>query len=274
MSYTALEASVAAGRPVRFYLFERGTDRWAYTAADRDIRLQTVDWIHTAISDDGFRQTGESSADVMKVTMPADLPVPQLYRGAPPSAEVWLTIREWHYGDADEPLNMPVVWVGSVSGVSFPESDRAEVSCEVLSSSMDRTGLRITWMRSCPHAVYQRGCFADKALHEVDATVVSLTGATIDYSSTTMLPAGRAAGGYVEWSIGGGNFEQRGIEVHAGATLTLLGGTDGLAPGTAISVFPGCDGTKTMCNDVFNNLPNHGGFDLPGKSPFDGTQAF
>ncbi|MEG1971202.1 MAG: phage BR0599 family protein [Burkholderiaceae bacterium] len=275
MSYTSRESSIAAGQPVRLYLFERGALRWGYCSADRDLTLQAREYKATAISDDGLRQTGETSADLLRITLPGTQEVPQLFRGAPPSAEVWLTIREWHWGEADIAANVPVVWIGTVSAVNWPAADRAEISCETLSASMDRVGLRLTYMRSCPHALYDRHCRVDRNRHKLAATINAITGNTIGYSSPAMLPEGRAAGGYLEWAIGSGELERRSILGHSGSTLTLLGGASGLSNGQGITIYPGCRQTVEDCQTTFSNLDNYGGFNaMPGVSPFDGNPAF
>lgn len=275
MSYTAREASIAAAQPINLYLFERGALSWAYCDADRDMVLQGRPWAAVAISDDGRRQTGQASADTLTVTLPGDLPVPQLYRGAPPSAEVWLTVRAWHWGDSGSLADVPVVWTGTVAGVSWPQADRAEIACTPLSASMDRVGLRMGYMRACPHALYDTHCGVDRNLFKAAGSVVRVDGAAIDYGSGSMFPEGRMAGGYIEWSIGGGELERRSVLQHTGITLSLLGGTDGLQVGQAITLYPGCQHTTADCAGYFNNLDNYGGFPaMPGKSPFDGDPVF
>ncbi len=161
------------------------------------------------------------------------------------------------------------------TSVSWPDVDRAEIACQPLSASMDRVGLRLTYMRSCPHALYDVNCGVNRDQFKVAATVSTLTGSAIEYSSAAMLPDGRAAGGYIEWSIGSGELERRSILAHSGSTLTLLGGTDGLSAGQAITVYPGCRQTTADCHDYFANLDNFGGFPaMPGTSPFDGNPVF
>lgn len=275
MSFDAFEASLFYGSPQRLYLFERGAWSWAYCAADRDLALLSRHWSAIAITDDGIRQTGEPSADALKITLPGDLPVPQLYRGAPPSAEVWLTVRDYHWGDTDTLSSMPVVWIGTISSVSWPQVDRAEISCAPLSSSMDRLGLSLSYLRACPHALFDRNCGVDRSAFGVSGVIVALDGQSIEYSSAAALADGRAAGGFIEWAIGLGETERRSILSHSGSVLVLLGGTQGLAPGQAITVYPGCRQTTDDCAMFFDNLLNYGGFPaLPGTSPFDGNPVF
>lgn len=275
MSFQSREISVATGQPVRLYLFERGATRWAYCSADRQITFQGYAYDPVAISDDGIRMTGEASADTLKITAPTDLPPARLFRGAPPSAEIWLTVRDIHYGETDIPGNGQVVWFGSIATVRWPQVDRSEISCQSLGASNQRPGLRLTWDRECPYTVFDGRCGAPRAAFRVGAAVVSLDGAAINVPAAAGYAAGWFSGGWVEWAIDGGEVERRGIESHSGSVLTLLGGTDGLASGMTVGVYPGCDGLIQTCNDKFANTDNCGAIkDLPGKSPFDGNPVF
>ncbi len=275
MTFDSRERSVASGQPIRLYLFARGALRWAYCSADRDVAFQAVTYKAMPISDDGVRITGEASADVLKVTAPATLEVAQLFRGAPPSSEIELTVRDYHYGEADSSTSSQVVWVGSVSGVRWPQPDRAEIACESIGASMDRTGLRLTWERNCPFTVFDADCKADRASRAVSTTLTAITATTITAAAFSAKPDGYFAGGYVEWGVGAGELERRGVESHVGSVLTILGGTSGMAAGLAIAALPGCRQTAEYCNSEFNNLDNFGGIrHLPGKSPFDGQPMF
>ena len=275
MTFDTRERSLATAQPVRLYQFARGTLRWAYCSADRAITFQGVVYKAVAISDDGVRLTGETSADVLTVTGPASLEVAQLFRAAPPSAEISLTLRDYHYGEADVASSARVAWVGSISAVRWPQADRCAIACESISASMQRPGLRLTWERTCPHTIYDRRCGVDRNTFAVAATVQALTGTTLSSATFAAQAAGYFGGGFVEWAVGGGELERRGIEAHTGSDLVLMGGTAGLAGGLAVTAYPGCRQTNSYCNTKFNNLVNFGGVaHLPGKSPFDGTPVF
>lgn len=275
MTFDSRERSLATAQPVRLYQFARGTLRWSYCSADRAITFQGTTYKATPISDDGVRLTGETSADVLTITAPASLEVAQLFRGAPPSAEISVTVRDYHYGEADAAASARVAWVGSISGVRWPQADRSAIACESLAASMQRPGLRLTWERTCPHTIYDRRCGVDRNAFAVAAAVQALTGAAISSGAFAARPDGYFGGGFVEWAVGGGELERRGIEAHTGSDLVLLGGTQGLVAGLAVIAYPGCRQTNTYCNGTFNNLANFGGVaHLPGKSPFDGSPIF
>ncbi len=272
MSYQSAESSIASGRPIRLYHFERqGVWSRSYTNADRNIVHQSVSYSAIAIDDDGIRLTGEASADQIKITGPADCGPAPLFRGAPPSDDVWLTVRDYHYAEPDLPESSLVVWVGTVSTVRWPQIDRCEILCDSLSASMRVTGLRLTYERTCPHTIYDTSCGVDRHLHRRPSRVSAVDGASIVCGASEPV----FAGGFVEWTISGGLIERRGIVAQDGNKLTLLGGAAGIAAGQDVMLYPGCDQSIECCRARFNNTDNNGGFrHLPGKSPFDGTPVF
>ncbi len=273
MTYDLTERSAAAARPVRLYRFTRGTLAWRYCSADRDIvhQAQTFKALRGGIKDGGIRQTGQGSPDLLKLTAPADLEVAQLYRGAAPSSPIQLTVFARHYG-VDDYL---VIWSGEIRSVKWPALDRCEISCSPLTERMEMQGLRLGWERNCPHALYSTACGVDMNLYRVESTVQGMDGASISNGAFAAYPAGHFTGGLVEWSIGGGEYERRGIEAHSGSTLTLLGGSGGLGLSQVIRVYPGCAQTVASCKNRFDNLANYGGIPhLAGKSPWDGSNVF
>lgn len=268
MSFSAAEKSIAAARHARLYQIERSeTVVWRYTSADRAITWDGHTWEPLAISDDGVRMTGEASADALKITLPATAPAAQLFRSTPPSVEVFVTLYDYDAGENDA----LVAWVGSISAVIFTQPGAAQLSCASLSASMQREGLRLKYEMACPHSVYDRMCGVIKALYAMPVTVTALDAVSVTVvraSDGANLPdVGYYLYGAAEWAQDGAT-ETRGIEATSGTgTLTLLGGTDGLGASDSLTIYPGCDGTRAMCQNRFNNLLNHGGFPhMPGES--------
>lgn len=273
MSFDSRERSLADGQPIRLYQFSRGVLRWAYNNSDRDIthNNQVFKTLRGGISDSGIRQTGESNVDGLKITAPADLEVAALYRGMPPSGEVALTIFDLHYQEAD----FVVAWAGSIQSVSWLARDRCQVVCQSLSARMSMQGLRQGWERPCHRSLYDLGCTVNRDLFRVNTSIQSLTGAAVSNGAFASFPDGYFTAGFVEWSIGSGEYDRRAIERHNGSLLTLLGGTAGLGNGQELRVYPGCDQTIQTCAARFNNHLNFGGiWHLAGRSPFDGNPVF
>jgi len=272
MAFNDRESSPADGRPIRLYLFERPPVYWGFTSADRDITFQSRDYRAVPISDDGIRQTGEASADAITITCPDDLDLVRIFTGHPPSDEIWLTIRDSHFGLPDDPTSAIVVWSGSIQMVRWTKPGESEIVCQSMTASMSRPGLRLSYERNCPHSLFDTSCRVARALYRFDTTISSLTGAAISLVSIGGMDY---TNGYVEWINSFGIPERRAIESQDGTTLTLLSGTAGLVAMQSISIFPGCDQTSATCSGVYDNMDNYGGIrHMPGKSPFDNNPFF
>lgn len=270
MSFDSREASLADGAPLHLYDFARGTVHWRYTGADRDLVYGGLTYSATAISDDGARQTGQTTADLLTITAPHDIAVAQQFRVLSPSMEVSLTRFDLHYGEPEALVS----WVGSIVSVSRPTSDSCRIGVRTLAASFDRPGLSLGWERGCPYAVYDHNCTLNPDSFKLTTVLASLSPDAIESALFDTFPDGYFDGGYVEWDIEGG-LERRGIESHAAGVLILFGGTYGLSNGQSVRVFPGCPQTIAACDTKFGNLFNYGGFPaIPGKSPFDGDPAF
>lgn len=273
MSFDSRERSLADGAPVRLYEFSRGVMRWLYNGSDRNITIgpQVYLALPGGISDNGIRQSGESKQDAFVITAPADIEVAQPWRGVRPSAEIGLRVLDMHYGDSETVCR----FVGTIASVKWPRLDTCTITCQDVESSMERPGLVDTYSRTCTTTLYSTLCGVNRDLHRVDTTIQSMVGVSISNGAFAGYPDGWFAAGFIEWPIGSGEYDRRHIETHAGSDLQLLGGTEGLAVGMAIRVFPGCDFLDGTCDSKFDNLPNlRATPHMDGKSPFDGEQVF
>jgi uncharacterized phage protein (TIGR02218 family) len=271
MSFDSLETGIATGKPVRLYLFERGVRTWAYCTADRDIEFSGVTYQGVAVMDDGLRQSGESSADMLTITMPADLSFLDQYRYQAPSDEIFVTVRDLHWPD----LYGRVRWSGSVQAVRRTSDAEADVICRSWLAMMDEAGLRQCYGRSCPHTLYDHRCLVSRAAFAEMATVTAVSGRSLTAAKFAALDDGYLKVGYVEVSIGDGLLERYGIELHAGGTIALLDLPVAIAAGSVVTAYPGCDRTITTCDERFNNTANYGGQPhIPDKSPFDGNPVY
>ena len=195
MSFESIETSLAEGRPLRLYRFTLGGLSWYYTSGDRDIAHQgeTYRTLTGGILDDGIRQTGQDTPDQITLTAPADIEVAQLYRGHPPASEVVLTIFNRHTGLDDYLL----AWSGNVRNVKWEGIDRCEIMCAPVSERMTTTGLRLSWCRACPYALYSRTCGVNAASWRVAGLVQAVDGAAITVPAAAAYPDGYFTAGYV-----------------------------------------------------------------------------
>lgn len=272
MSLETLERSREDAQPLALYSFALGGQVWRYTGADADVIAGGHTWKAATISDDGVKQSGEATSDGLTITTSTDIGPVMVHMKTPPSMPIRVRI---YYKDNDN-IAIAQRYAGEISQVDFPSPGSATISCETLSASMRRSGLRLGWQRTCPYALYDElTCKVNKADFGVDAIIMRDLHGKITVEFATTQPEGWFNGGFIEWTGAIRGYEARMVEAHVGNDLTMFGPTDDLFPGLAIKVYPGCNLTTTDCIDKFNNLVNNGGCKfMPGKSPFDGTPVF
>lgn len=156
-----------------------------------------------------------------------------------------------------------IAWHGRISNVRI----RGKKVILVIDSSvtlLKRTGLRKRYQRSCPYALYDKGCNLSKESFAVSATVSSMGGITIIVPEAATYADDHFSGGIIEAADG----SLRYISSHTGDTLTLLRELPGLVTG-AVTIYPGCDRSRNVCSARFSNLDNFGGFPfIPLVNPF------
>lgn len=271
MTYDVQERSNYEGRPINLYQFSVAGANWFYTDAQENVNVPGVGLFETCICSHGtIRRSGDSDADDVTVTLPASTAFATLYRGTPPSAPVRFTLRQRHMHD-DETV---VVWGGVVKSGRRKDRMSTELTCRTFTADLARPGVRLTWQRGCPHALYDSECKVARAAYAVSVQVSAAGGYGI-VAPIGSYPSGYFAGGIVEFTHVLGYTDTRAIESHSGSSLTLLTPADGIAAESFVTLYPGCDRTSLTCDVKFNNLLNYGGIrHLPTKSPFDGDPVF
>lgn len=270
MTFDAREISADAGRPIELFEFARDYQTWRYTSADREVTADSITYLPRAISRSAIDVSAEKARAGITITAPRDLEVADLYRVVPPSMAITLAVRQVHEGDGE----VVTLWTGRISTVEFL-GPAAQITCEPSFTALRRIGLRRMYQRQCPHVLYGSACGVNRTSYRADGLVESISGATVNVAAAALQVAGFYAGGYIEWEIASGIFERRFITDHSGAALTLSSSPFGLAGGTAVRLYPGCDHLLATCNAKFNNAANYGGFPfIPLKNPFGGEPIF
>lgn len=271
VSYDVREVSNHGGQRIKLYQFTLGGLNFYYTNAERDLTYQGKKYTAAAMSSGSVKQSGDPSQDDFTLSIPDDLMPAPLYKGTGPSMIVMVTIRTMHYGTPDA----PVQFIGELTDHNQPEIGRMEFTAQYLTAALERTGLRLTFNRSCPHALYDEGCKINKNDFAIPAVLTYVDGANIQAAEFAAKPDGWFDGGFFEWSIGPDTVNSRSVEAQVGNNFRVFGFTDGLEVGMTVTAYPGCARIIQVCFDKFNNVTNYGGFPaLPGKSPFDGTPVF
>lgn len=272
MTYEVIETSLHDGAPVELYEFRLGAQAWRYTSAAEAITANLVDWRPVSISRSEIEATSDMARNNLTLTLARDLEVPELFRIAPPSGVVTLTVHALHL--TDQAAETVVVWKGRVVNVAW-KGLAAELTCEPLYTSLRRIGLRRTYQRQCPHLLYGDDCRVVRAAHEVAGSAASVSGATLTVPEAGGYADGWFAGGMIELELTPGVITRRSIRTHTGQALGITHPIPGLGAGQAVTLIPGCDRTPTDCADKFDNLLNYGGWPyIPIKNPFSGGSVF
>jgi uncharacterized phage protein (TIGR02218 family) len=297
MSFSALQDDLVEGKPVRLFEFkigkygfgllpedpgydnpaQQGTTVYRYCDADSNISVAVgggpeVDWTGIPLNDKGITINGQAAGDVFELTLPISLPLAQRFRQmGPPSQTIALFVYEVHMSDSL--LEAQPVWVGEVGEVNFPTADTAVFQCHTLAAAFQRTGLRLTWSKQCPHVLYDGQCRLKLVDFLVPVTVTAIVdGAVITLD--TALDANIYPGGLLVWTNDDGYNETIGIESVSGFNVTVFGSTATLVGVTAASAARGCKRNPEACAEL-GNYDNYGGCPhIPEKSPFDGTPNF
>lgn len=271
MSYREYEESNYSGAPRILYEFRLGSNRWRYTNAQTTINVSGAIYRSISISHDEIAMSGEPNGESLTIQIAPGSEVARLFIGTPPSDTLSVVIRAQHRGDPDA----VIIWSGIVKSGKRTSAAEFEIICNSLMSTLNRNGLRLSWGRSCPFALYDRSCKVVPSDYSVTGQVASMGGSVVRSNAFAAFPDRYFSGGFVAFVGEYGTTERRAVERHVGNTLTFMGNTDGISVGNMVTAYPGCDRITSTCQSKFNNLANYGGFPhLPNKSPFDGDPVF
>lgn len=257
MTSESRESSLDQGVPLKCFKFTRGTAEWYYTSADRAVTLDGHQYTPAAISHSEIQDGGDSAKQPITITLPLSLPVIDNWRPYPPGETIVCTVYTLHQGEVD----WLVDWIGRVTNPSWTDSVltlRSEPSI----TRAKRGGKGRTIGRGCDHTLYSQGpgmCNVDPMAFALPAILSAVDGLTLTASEFLTLPAGRLAGGYLEFVASDGFTVRRSIASHPGNTVVLDYGHGELLAALAVTVYPGCNHTWEDCL-FFSNTDNYGGY--------------
>ncbi len=268
MTFRLLELSRRKGEPIGLLRLSRGSLLALYTNIDRPLTIGAETYVPMNPSRSSIRDSHERQKGVLTITLPISAPVLSWWYPYPPSQTIGVTWLAKHRGD-DEVVTE---WTGRVIGPKRTDTQLI-LSCEQSKTNARIRGQVLRWQRGCPLALYSQGlgmCNVDKSAHAIDTTVDDISGNQVTAAAFGTAPLS-LMGGFAAWTRPDGEPEFRSIMEHSGETITLQYGTDTLADGDAITVYPGCPHDWAGCG-LFANQDNYGGAKyLSQKSPFDGN---
>lgn len=267
MSYDSRERSISSGQPFELYYFVTETQAWLLTSGDKERSYQGRIYTPEAIVRTNTSQSVEAKGGHIKVSLPQDHELAQLFVGFIPSTPVFLTIFRGHDG---EPESETVVnFTGRVQSAQFTTADKCDLDCAPEQELLQREIAAPCFQRPCNRVLFDEGCTVDRELWRLAAilTDVSADGLTLKAAEFASKPDGWWTTGYIEKDS-----SRRMVVAHVGDTVTLMNAQNGLGVGQAVSIFPGCDRTydgAQGCQAKFANGANFMGWQwIPTKNPF------
>ena len=263
MTYSASETSIDSGSPLEIYRFYiEGGEEWLYCSGDIDITYQGKIYQTTALSRDSLTIEGSGADNSMVLRMPRNNDLATRYISYVPATTVWVTVSRFH---RDDLTDARVIWQGRLRNVSWQGSE-AEVSCDLIASSLKRQGPTRLYQRLCSHMLYDHRCKVNPSSFSVSGAISIVDAFTISLTDASSQANGFWVPGYITRN---GN-DHRTVVDHDGTNLTLNIPYEGLVNGEVLVLFAGCDRSKTLCNSRFSNTDNYGGFPyLPTKNPYE-----
>jgi len=270
MTFDTLEKSAIDGAPVELYEFTIGPNHWRYTSGDENQVLNGLTFKREPLKRSKLEIGEEINRANLKIHLPRDNPVADLFRLYPPGAVMLVRIWRRHRGDADAVL----LWHGRVLNCEFAGGE-AILHSEPALTSLRRNALRRFWQRQCPHVLYSTSCKVSQSAYKISDQASAVNGTQVDVPAAAGQADGYYAGGIFSWGNPSGVVESRIILSHTGTTLTLAAPIHDLVAGDTVDISPGCDHTLSTCTGRFGNAENYGGWPyIPRKNPFGGTTLF
>jgi len=263
MSYDALEQQGAGAQPYELYLFQGVGISFALTNADEPITYLGNVYTPTTIGRSEVDQSNEVVSGQIKVYVPKDHPLAELFIPYLPASPISLLVYGSHYGDSET----VALFTGTVDSARF--TDECEFTANSDQYLLQNKIPKQLYQSPCCHVFGDPGCGIDLTKHTYAGTITAIdaTGTVLTIPAFASIPDS-LQGGYLNW----GN-AKRMIVAQVGATVTLLSPIAGLTVGQSISGVAGCALTFAACS-TYSNIANFFGFDLiPEINPFDGSAS-
>lgn len=233
---------------------------FAYTDAETIITREGVSYLPIPIKREAITSSGTLDRSMLEISMAEGQAVADLFIAYPPAQVLNLIIREGHVGDDPNDLrDFPVVWTGRVLGVAHPRNE-TKFTCEPVSTSIRRPGLRRNYQVPCPHVLYGSQCRANRKAATIESVVVAILGnrVTLTDGWEGSFAVTKYAGGVMSWSLPNDTFDMRTVLRVEGDVLYLSTQPRDLEVGDTVKVARGCAHNMSGCNE-HNNIHNYGG---------------
>lgn len=252
--------------PVELYQFFRGTQSWYYTSADHEVTVAAQLYTPAELSVSRVSASHEQARNNIEIYAPVEFPVAQIYRSGVPAVRTTFNYLMYNVGGLGA---ASLLWSGFLGGAEWglDSSDGGDDSLTMhglpISSLLGRNAVFRRFSKNCPFALYEpHTCKASKAGVSHATTVSTISGRIVTVGSVGSY---NYTGGMITWNAGT-HTESRWIQSYTGSDLVLFTPPIGLSVSQAVTIYPGCDRTIAVCDSVFSNALNYGGWPYKKKA--------
>lgn len=270
MTFDLIERSQESGVPVELYEFKYGpnsSNYYLYTNADSNVSNGGRTYTAIPIKRERYSSSGAMDKSALKIRMPVETDISDIFREYPPTQPVTLVIKQGHFSDTDE--QFLAVWSGRVLSVA-KEGRENVLTCESTIISLKRPGLRRNFQYACPYVLYSSACGSNKDAKTIDTSVASIDGGKIVLATGWHGPYAprHFSGGMLEWTTSNGKEVRTILKVDESTnSITVIGPFRDLGVGDPVKAILGCNHLVEGCN-VHGNILNYGGQPwIPLKNP-------
>ncbi len=270
------------------YQLKHGDKVWNFTSARKAVVHNSIEYLpvrglqRTAIEDESIDKCDtEVTFPQMHLLNAEGEDLAAIFAGKIFYGGVTITILELYQGET------LVLHKGRVTQPKYDEdADTVTLVCETGESYLNRNILTRKFQYSCPNSIYDRWCglkFEDWSF-EVEVTAIDGLKVSFDVVPTQVLDAegnpmfdeeGQAmmeTKSYPEQWLNLGLMLKGGVHTlittSSANSFTLYRQHVGLAVGDIFPVVPGCDQSKKMCDEKFNNWARYAGHQfIPNSNP-------
>lgn len=250
MTFDAREISTHSGEPFECYRFGLGGTFYRRAAGDQAVTINEAGGaIQTYLPSEIYRDEQEVSDEALgatlRIRLPSDDAVAQLFIPYTPVAPVSITVYRFHRDDTE----VIVDFDGEVASAEH-KGAYTWLTCLSEAALLARPIPARAYGHTCQWALYDPNtCKVNKAAFSQAATISNISGATLTATTFGSHPDGWWNNGYIERANG----ERRFVVSHAGNVVTLMSPFFGIALAEVVTAVAGCDRTEGTCLTKFNN---------------------
>lgn len=253
MTYATDTVSVQDSAPVELYEIVTPMATYRYTSFDTDFTYAAQNYTSLAgLIRQRITVSSDDRAQELEVSLPASVPFVQanVFGRLPRNMTLTLRILQRLSAAAEK------AWEGKITSVNVQGRIATLLVPGKVDDALETEIPSVRFQPLCNHFLFDARCGLNANDYDVAASASTISSTTLVVNTVGSNPDQWFRGGEVRRTIDG---ERRLIVSQVGTTLRLNYPFRELAPGNALTLFPGCAHTIGVCRVKFSNHANFGG---------------